>query len=218
MIVRGNTTGIKFDIRFMDTKTSDPLDHPWRMRTTISDATSGWDKRWHHLHIPLTRFTEHGSWDNNTWYTPTGKFDWSAIDRLEIVSEYGSLDGKEIWFDNIMIIDQDTATVVEAGTLGIKPKSVSGNSPGLTLMPNPMKGSTTVSCYLPKSGPTRISVYSISGQKIKDIINKTLPEGAFTILWDGNDDKGNKVPEGIYICRLSTNNTSKNVKLIKQSK
>ncbi len=215
MMIRGNVTGINFDIRFIDTKTADPLDHPWRMRTTISDATTGWDKRWHHLHIPLAQFTEHGSWDNNTWYTPTGKFDWSAIDRMEIVSEYASMDGKAVWFDNIMITNQDTATVVEKGTLGVNTIFAAGNIPRLALMPNPLKEATTISCYLPKSGPTRISIYSINGQKIANIINKTLPEGTFTIMWDGNDDNGNKIPEGIYICCLSNNNVSKNIKLLK---
>ncbi|MDO9257377.1 MAG: cellulase family glycosylhydrolase [Bacteroidales bacterium] len=218
MIVRGNTTGIKFDIRFLDSKTSDPLDHPWRMRVTLDGTIPGWDKRWHHLHIPLTQFTEHGAWDNNTWYTPTGKFDWSAIDRMEIVSEYGSIDGKEVWFDNIMITDQDTASVVEAETLGINAKPVSGNSPGLILMPNPMKESTLISGYVPESGLAKISIYSINGQKITDLVNKTLPEGTFNVQWYGNNDHGNKVADGIYICRLTTNNVSKYVKLIKQSK
>jgi len=215
MIVRGNTTGIKFDIRFLDSKTADPLDHPWRMRVTLDGAIPGWDKSWHHLHIPLSDFTEHGSWDNNTWYTPTGKFDWSAVDRMEIVSEYGSMDGKEVWFDNIMITDQDTATVVQGGTLGLNTKLTTGELPSLDVLPNPMTESTTISCYLPKSGATRISVYSINGQKITDIINKTLPEGKFTMNWDGNDERGIKVPGGIYICRLSNNNVSKNIKLIK---
>lgn len=218
MMVRGNISGIKFDIRFMDTKTSDPLDHPWRMRTTISDATSGWDKSWHHLHIPLTQFTEHGSWDNNTWYTPTGKFDWSTIDRLEIVSEYGSMDGKEVWFDNIMITDQDTATVVEGGTLGLDSRLVPVNSLSLSLMPNPVKESTTITVYVPKSGPAIVSIYSVNGRKITDIVNKNLPEGIFTIQWNGKDDHGNKVPAGIYFCCLSTSNASKNVKLIKVDK
>jgi endoglucanase len=215
MMVRGNVSGIKFDIRFLDTKTSDPLDHPWRMRVTMNDITPGWDKRWHHLHIPLSEFTEHGSWDNNTWFTPSGKFDWKAIDRLEIVSEYGSMDGKEVWFDNIIITDQDTATVVEGGTLGINSKPVSGNSPGLSLMPNPVKESTTISGYVPESGLTIVSIYSVNGRKITELLKKNLPEGTFTIQWNGKDNKGNRVPAGIYICRLSTINTSKHVKLIK---
>ena len=29
-MVRGNLAGIKFDLRFLDTKNTDPQDHPWR--------------------------------------------------------------------------------------------------------------------------------------------------------------------------------------------
>jgi endoglucanase len=215
MLVRGNVSGIQFDIRFLDTKTTSPDDHPWRIRTTLNDQVPGWDKRWHHLHIPLAQFAEHGAWDNNTWYTPAGKFDWSAIDRLEIVSEYAPIDGKEIWFDNIIITNQDTATILEKGTLGIDLDLASGNIPKLQLMPNPMIGSTTVSCFLSKSGPARISIYNIDGQKITDLVNKSLPEGYFSVQWFGNDDHGKKMPDGIYICQLITDKYQKCCKLIK---
>lgn len=214
MMVRGNVTGIKFDIRFLDTKTSDPADHPWRMRTTLSDQTTAWDKRWHHLYIPLSEFTEQGAWDNNTWYNPQGKFDWSAIDRFEIVSEYSSIDGKEIWFDNIMITDQDTATVLEKGTLGVHAELASGENPGLRFYPNPMICSTKVSYQIPEKSPARISMYTINGQKVSDLVNETLPKGNYSFQWFGKDDHGKTLPAGIYICRLSTEKFQTFCKLI----
>lgn len=214
LIVRGNVPGTKFDIRFLDTKTSDPADHPWRIRTTISDLTVTWDKKWHHLRIPLNTFSEQGSWDNNTWINPVGKFDWAAIDRLEIVSEYGPIDGKELWFDNIMITDQDTAKVIETGTLGVSEEPASAKTPGLKLMPNPMKGSTTVSYLLPENGTARISIYTVSGQKVADLLNKTLPAGSYTLQWFGKDDHGITLPAGIYICSLTTDKSQKMCKLI----
>jgi len=55
---------------------------------------------------------------------PAGKFKWLTIERLEIVAEYGSFAGNEVWFDNIRITDQDTATVIETGTLGIEQSSL----------------------------------------------------------------------------------------------
>ncbi len=113
LMLRGSSSSISFDIRFMDTKTSDPADHPWRMRYTFNGTNSTFDGRWHHIHIPLSSFTEQGSWDNNTWYNPEGKFDWKAIDRVEIVSEQQSLSGKDLWFDNIHIANLDTARVFE---------------------------------------------------------------------------------------------------------
>jgi endoglucanase len=215
MFVRGNVSDIMFDIRFLDTKTSDPADHPWRMRTTISNSIINWDKRWHHLHIPLSDFTEQGAWDNNTWYNPEGKFDWNAVDRVEIVSEYGSMDNKEVWFDNISITGQDTATVLETGTLGVSNYVASNYLQVLRIVPNPMTSSTTVSCLLPEGGPVRISIYNINGQKVKDLVNKSLPRGPYSIQWSGRNDQGEKVPDGVYICRLTTVKYQDYCKLIK---
>ena len=100
--VRGNSPGAKFDVRFLDTKTADPKDHPWRMRATIDQKVAAWDGQWHHVQIPLKSFTEHGSWDG-TWFTPQGLFDWAAVDRFEIVSEHHSFAGMDFWFDDIRV-------------------------------------------------------------------------------------------------------------------
>lgn len=215
LIVRGNPAGIKFDIRFVDTKTDNPEDHPWRMRATITDPDPDWDKRWHHIHIPLSEFTEQGSWDNETWFNPEGKFDWSAIDRFEIVAEYGSLDNKEIWFDNIMITDQDTATVLETGTLGIENQPVSGKRSQMSAMPNPVTESTIISFVLPESGFANLAIYNMNGQKVKDLFHEYSPEGSYSIEWNGKSNQGEQVPEGVYICCLSTNKITQNCRLIK---
>ena len=102
--VRCNQPDAQFDVRFIDTKTGERGDHPWRMRYTISRNTAVWDGRWNHLQIPLRAFSEHGSWDNG-WFNPIGAFDWSAIDRFEIVSEYGNLQGVHLYFDDIRVLD-----------------------------------------------------------------------------------------------------------------
>ena len=101
--IRGNQPQAQLDIRFMDTKTG-PADHPWRMRTVIDPATVTWDGSWQELILPLKDFREHGAWDNNQWYEPTGAFDWTAIDRLEIVNEYGVSQPVEFGFDQIALL------------------------------------------------------------------------------------------------------------------
>jgi endoglucanase len=110
LILRGNTASTSFDIRFIDTKTSDPADHPWRMRYTIDETNTAFDRKWHHLYIPLASFSEQGSW-GDSWYNPEGKFDWTNIDRFEIVAEQESLTGKELWLDNIHVTNLDTAQI-----------------------------------------------------------------------------------------------------------
>lgn len=101
--VRGDTPGARFDLRFVDTKTTDPVDHPWRMTSTIDQKIAARDGQWHHVQIPLRGFVDRGSWDNNTWLLPQGLFDWSAVNRFEIVSEYHDLVGMQFWFDDIRI-------------------------------------------------------------------------------------------------------------------
>jgi endoglucanase len=103
--VRGDTPGARFDVRFLDTKTPEPQDHPWRMTATIDEKMAMWDGAWHLVQIPLRSFKDSGSWDNGAWFNPKGAFDWSAVNRFEIVSEHHSFAGMQFWFDDIRITD-----------------------------------------------------------------------------------------------------------------
>jgi len=102
--VRGDTPGAKIELRFLDTKTDDPADHPWRMGTAIDASVAPWDGQWHRVQIPLSDFKDRGAWDN-AWFNPKGAFDWSAVDRFEIVSEYHDFVGMQFWFDEIRVTD-----------------------------------------------------------------------------------------------------------------
>jgi endoglucanase len=102
--IRCDQANAQIDMRFVDTKTDDPDDHPWRIRYKIDRNTAVLNGQWNHMQIPLNAFTEHGSWDD-AWYNPQGKFDWAAIDRFEFVAEYNGLEEIQFFFDNIRIID-----------------------------------------------------------------------------------------------------------------
>ncbi len=102
--VRGDRPSAKIEVRFLDTKTGDPRDHPWRMGTAIDSKVAPWDGQWHKVRVPLKNFAERGSWDG-TWFGPQGAFNWAAVDRLEIVSEYHDFVGMQFWFDAIRVTD-----------------------------------------------------------------------------------------------------------------
>ena len=101
--VRGSGPGQDFDVRFFDTKTDYPDDHPWRMHKVISTSIAPCDGQWHHVRIPLQDFIEQGSWDNGIWYNAQGDFDWAAIDALAFDAQHGNLQGVKLWFDDIRI-------------------------------------------------------------------------------------------------------------------
>jgi hypothetical protein len=54
------------------------------------------------LPIKLRNLVERGSWDG-AWFPPQGVFDWSAVDRFEIVSEYHDFVGMQFWFDDLRV-------------------------------------------------------------------------------------------------------------------
>ena len=214
LMVRGNIPGIKFDIRFTDTKTDISGDHPWRMGVTIDENMTMGDRRWHHLHIPLSGFNERGSWDNNTWYNAAGKFDWAAVDKIEISTEYLPTNGKQIWFDNILITDRDTAVVRESGAIGIE--EIPGfNKTRLKTAPNPMKDHTVISYQLNEESPVRINIFSVAGNKILCLLDEIQTPGEKSVEWDGCNENGLPVGRGIYLVQVTALNLSVAGKIIK---
>jgi len=201
-MVRGNTPGIKFDVRFVDTKAGE-ADHPWRMGFTIDQSVASWDKRWHHVHIDMNSFSERGSWDNVTWYNAAGLFDWSAVDLFQISTEYSGNTGKEIWFDNIYITNLDTAVVRENGTVGIR-HIYQADDLNLKVRPNPFVYETVISYSLSVRSPVSIYITDLSGNKIKSLEDAVFPAGDYTSEWNGRSGAGNPVPAGIYLCVLNT--------------
>jgi endoglucanase len=213
-MTRGNLSGIKFDIRFIDTKTSDPADHPWRMGTTIDPSLVTWDRKWHHLFIPLSNLVEQGSWDNNTWYDPQGKFDWSAIDRFEISTEYPVTGAEQLWFDNIHITNLDTATVRVSEAVDVE--KIRDQSPlDLKIMPNPVSYYANISYTLPSKGRVTVSIYTVAGTKILDLVNEIQTPGEQLLRWDGRGVNGAPLPRGMYICTLSASGFYTSCKIIR---
>jgi endoglucanase len=213
-MVRGNLSGIKFDIRFLDTKTSDPVDHPWRMGTTIDETNAPWDRKWHHVNIPLTALEEKGSWDNNTWYFPAGNFDWSAIDRFEISMEDAGTAGEQLWFDNIHITELDTATVREYGEVGVE--QVRDHSPlNLRVMPNPVTYTARILYTLPSESHVTLSIYTLTGVRVCILTDDLQEPGEKIVTWDGRNDNGTPLEKGIYICSVTTPDFQNNCKIIK---
>lgn len=193
--LRGDSPNVKFDIRFVDTKTENPDDHPWRMRYTIDETVAAGDGSWKHLQIPLNQFTEHGAWDNG-WFEPRGDFDWAAINRFEIVAEHQDLKGIQFWFDNIRIVDPQLVNVPVENRTNLTYELYQN-------FPNPFNSGTTIRYTVPATNFIEIAIYNIVGQKIRLLLDRQISAGSLFISWDGKDDFGAAVGSGVYLYRIS---------------
>ena len=205
--VRGDSPEARFDLRFVDTKTADPDDHPWRMRMPIDQKWVVWDGQWKHLQIPLKSFTEHGSWDNG-WFNPKGLFDWRAVDRFEIVAEYQNLKSIRFWFDNISVVDPLAAAVIPPPFPPPRLSDLEQN------YPNPFNPSTEIRYQLGKGGTVEVTVYDVAGRKVRTLVDLEQPPGAYAVTWDGRTDNGSRTSAGMYFCRMKAPDIIRTVKMI----
>jgi len=208
-IVRGNSPGTKFDLRFTDTKTTVVTDHPWRMNYTIDESKVAWDNTWHKLYIPLSQFIDGGSWDN-AWFNPIGAFDWKAVDRFDLCAEYMNMAGRSVWFDNIQITNMDTAHIMNTGVMNPDMNQLSR----LKVFPVPVKTSASISYTLTGTQSVDVSIYNISGQKVKSLVHSLQAPGEYREIWNMDNDNGSLVMDGIYFCRFLVADHAENAKIV----
>jgi hypothetical protein len=73
-----------------------------------------------------------------------------------------------------------------------------------SIYPNPTRSKTSISFYIPESGLVKLSVYNIVGQRIATLVNEYQNRGKKSFTWDGFDDKGKRVPPGVYLLKLES--------------
>jgi hypothetical protein len=77
--------------------------------------------------------------------------------------------------------------------------------PGVQLgpaQPNPSSGSASLGYSLPASGPVRLIIYGIRGDRVRTLVNGWQNAGSHVAFWDGRADDGRLVPAGVYACRI----------------
>jgi endoglucanase len=200
--IKGDVANTSLNIRFIDTKTDNPSDHPWRMRYIINNSIVNFNSEWQHLQIPLRNFSEHGSWDNNTWYTPIGLFDWKNIDRFEIVAEDMNLTGINLWFDDIRIYNPKTILVLE--TIGHPASFYLGQN-----YPNPFNPTTNISFSLPSKSFVSLKIVDLLGREATMLANEEMAAGNYTRQWNAGN-----MASGVYFYQLRAGTFIETKKLI----
>jgi len=172
------------------------------MRYTINQQVVPFDGHWHHVKIPLIWFAEQGSWDNNQWYNPIGAFDWTRIDRFEIVAEHKSLPDVFLTFDNIFITDS-------LATINTKKES---DDMAFRIFPNPASIYAQLIFNTTSQETITVRIHSLTGNLIREW-NLHPSSGPNSIQWDLTDQSRKKVKHGVYICSLISGTDYKTVKI-----
>jgi hypothetical protein len=70
--------------------------------------------------------------------------------------------------------------------------------------PNPFNPETSIQYQLPLPGHVRLSIYTVLGQEIRTLVDRSQPAAYHTVVWDGRDNTGNPMPSGVYFYRIES--------------
>ena len=91
--------------------------------------------------------------------------------------------------------DTSTVNIVKDGSLLSEYLSFSN-------YPNPFNPFTVIEYEIPVESEVSIAVYDILGKEIRSLISQYVDRGRHFVRWDGTDDKGRKMPSGMYISAI----------------
>ena len=72
--------------------------------------------------------------------------------------------------------------------------------------PNPFNSQTVLAYFLPKSGPVRLELFSVTGQQVAILHQGPQQAGYHRLRWEAQDDEGRPLASGIYFYRIETTN------------
>jgi hypothetical protein len=68
--------------------------------------------------------------------------------------------------------------------------------------PNPFRDVTRLRFTLAEAGPVGVSVFDVSGRLVRKLFDGARAVGPIEVEWDGRDDRGRKVGNGLYFARV----------------
>jgi transcriptional regulator CtsR len=71
--------------------------------------------------------------------------------------------------------------------------------------PNPFNPSTTIRFGLKEAGVVHLSIYNLQGQEVRALISGQMNPGEHSVIWNGRDNRGRLLSNGMYIYKLRVN-------------
>lgn len=90
-----------------------------------------------------------------------------------------------------------------------------GSSVSLAASPSPFVARTELSFVLTSPAHVRLTVYDLSGRRVRTLLDRDAPAGAARASWAGDDDRGGPVAPGVYLARLERSGSAETLRLLR---
>jgi len=78
----------------------------------------------------------------------------------------------------------------------------------------PLRVPCQISYSAPVTSALAVSIIDVTGRRLRGLVEGRHPGGPASVLWDGDDERGNPVPSGVYWVQLSTDQGNESIKAI----
>jgi len=70
-------------------------------------------------------------------------------------------------------------------------------------IPNPFNPQTTIHYDIPAGGAdVNLSIYDVAGRLVRELVNEHRAAGTWSVQWNGDDERGQRVASGVYFYRM----------------
>ncbi|MBN2412086.1 T9SS type A sorting domain-containing protein [candidate division KSB1 bacterium] len=80
--------------------------------------------------------------------------------------------------------------------------------------PNPFNPQTNITYHLAEDAQVKITVFDLLGRTVNELFNDHMQAGSYHIYWNGTNESGIKVSNGVYVICMQTGNTRQIQKVI----
>ena len=113
----------------------------------------------------------------------------------------------------------NSSLVTNPGDAGSKPTGVVEELSDFgfsvtSVTPNPFFNNVSINYTLDKPVLMYIAVYNLKGAIVKNLLFQNQDKGTYKLMWDGTDNYGNRIGNGIYLINVRNNNNSITKKII----
>ena len=109
--------------------------------------------------------------------------------------------------------EADTSEAHPAGADTLISADADTSSPFELPTPNPFNRNTRVG-FRTDGGEIRLTVFSILGQPVRQLVREAFPPGRHQVVWDGRDDAGRPAGSGVYLIRIETGQTTHTMRVL----
>jgi len=97
------------------------------------------------------------------------------------------------------------------GQTGVREQAYSPNQGPLVTrlyvpQPNPFRTRLAIRYSLASEGRVELRVHDLTGRVVRTLCASSMKRGAYSITWNGTDDRGRELARGVYFCRLAAGN------------